>query len=194
MKGYRIGRGTLYLGGTFSIHTLREEGDAQAESRIPPSKFSIHTLREEGDRLFNIRFAITCFFLSTPSARRATVKRRIFSGAVCFSIHTLREEGDPRAGYRGSEVIFFLSTPSARRATAVIFIYLGRGNFLSTPSARRATGSKRRQPSPASRFSIHTLREEGDFYRKNGIDGWIFFLSTPSARRATAKLHKKERF
>ena len=33
-------------------------------------------------------------FLSTPSARRATVKRQHFFALLVISIHALREEGD----------------------------------------------------------------------------------------------------
>ena len=78
-------------------------------------------------------------FLSTPSARRATVK---VNG-------TLR-------------VTLFLSTPSARRATQSGFPpWSPELGFLSTPSARRATGDLL----PVGRvrvISIHALREEGD--------------------------------
>ena len=74
MKGYRIGRGTLYLGGTFSIHTLREEGD------LPVAPGAL----------------LASAFLSTPSARRATNDMRAALAAHEISIHALREEGDGR--------------------------------------------------------------------------------------------------
>ena len=57
-------------------------------------------------------------FLSTPSARRATmeqIRRRINNG---ISIHALREEGDPQLRQGQLCRKEFLSTPSARRATA----------------------------------------------------------------------------
>ena len=101
-------------------------------------------------------------FLSTPSARRATMFLHGAPEPPAISIHALREEGDelqiaarpscsnfyprpPRGGRRGQTIrqsfpALFLSTPSARRATSVI--YLDRPRFivfLSTPSARRAT-------------------------------------------------------
>ncbi len=57
---------------------------------------SIHALREEGDTRPVLLPAPVSIFLSTPSARRATVVVR----AVLFGI------------------VQFLSTPSARRATA----------------------------------------------------------------------------
>ena len=37
----------------------------------------------------------TCLFLSTPSARRATVFSPHLRGRGGISIHALREEGDP---------------------------------------------------------------------------------------------------
>ena len=58
-------------------------------------------------------------FLSTPSARRATVETcEAAETTVDISIHALREEGDPGAAYGAALGSIFLSTPSARRATA----------------------------------------------------------------------------
>ena len=55
---------------------------------------SIHALREEGDRL-RCRSLNDCFlFLSTPSARRATMHHAFFGRVKIISIHALREEGD----------------------------------------------------------------------------------------------------
>ena len=123
-------------------------------------------------------------FLSTPSARRATL-------VVCP-----RRQGG-----------LFLSTPSARRATSRVCDIIellhnfyprpprgGRRRalgglyakyaFLSTPSARRATAFEGLTGRHSS-ISIHALREEGD--SKIGETGklLLIFLSTPSARRAT---------
>ena len=61
---------------------------------------SIHALREVGD-FFAVSFShIFSIFLSTPSARRATVCLiSANSEIVSISIHALREEGDAtRAG------------------------------------------------------------------------------------------------
>ena len=147
-------------------------------------------------------------FLSTPSARRATLPLHEF--------------------HRSS--FLFLSTPSARRATALDCFILqspqyfyprpprgGRLNqahlldltyrFLSTPSARRATAGGLRwsegwqdfYPRPprggrqghhpgshgAAEISIHALREEGDLVIGQTVPNQFAFLSTPSARRAT---------
>ena len=54
---------------------------------------SIHALREEGDLKY-VKEAHKIRFLSTPSARRATGRRRPRSLEGYISIHALREEGD----------------------------------------------------------------------------------------------------
>ena len=57
-------------------------------------------------------------FLSTPSARRATLRWLMMIQLISISIHALREEGDPVNDFTKFTVMEFLSTPSARRATA----------------------------------------------------------------------------
>ena len=59
---------------------------------------SIHALREEGDSLIRYPFSRIHEFLSTPSARRATVIGFLILVRICA----------------------FLSTPSARRATGTV--------------------------------------------------------------------------
>ena len=58
-------------------------------------------------------------FLSTPSARRATLGGRanVIAGDDGISIHALREEGDVIFSRDKYLSLLFLSTPSARRAT-----------------------------------------------------------------------------
>ena len=56
-------------------------------------------------------------FLSTPSARRATTRRAETATQQAISIHTLREEGDTDVLEEMVASVIFLSTPSARRAT-----------------------------------------------------------------------------
>ena len=101
-------------------------------------------------------------FLSTPSARRATLCQHYFRRVCTISIHALREEGDRAASKWWTRQQPFLSTPSARRATrAAPKTAKEQAAFLSTPSARRATlvyGRQRR----GKLISIHALREEGD--------------------------------
>ena len=147
---------------------------------------SIHALREEGDPIFSSS-SLTSFdfyprpprggrpaltdgrsgagkFLSTPSARRATVAPPPLRGVPDISIHALREEGDlkplqndfkifryfyprpPRGGrlctgQTGETLVLFLSTPSARRATSEHGLdATGRRNFYPRPprGGRRA--------------------------------------------------------
>ena len=78
---------------------------------------SIHALREEGDQPGAVITASSLGFLSTPSARRATVSFGHFVVALVISIHALREEGDLQLMTPVSFRTIFLSTPSARRAT-----------------------------------------------------------------------------
>ena len=58
-----------------SIHALREEGDPPRAYRGEPEhRIPIHALREEGDHPYYGYFYVNILFLSTPSARRATVQ------------------------------------------------------------------------------------------------------------------------
>ena len=58
-------------------------------------------------------------FLSTPSARRATLNSVDMTQSKPISIHALREEGDLRYDAINNRERRFLSTPSARRATGM---------------------------------------------------------------------------
>ena len=105
---------------------------------------------------------LIALFLSTPSARRATLSgfSRVYLLSYFYprpprggrpplpperariqriSIHALREEGDSSCCARSSRGGRFLSTPSARRATTFFRVSPMPTRFLSTPSARRAT-------------------------------------------------------
>ena len=77
-----------------SIHALREEGDRlpRGLGRVPD--ISIHALREEGDFQDRKEISARYLFLSTPSARRATVELAHQGARRLISIHALREEGD----------------------------------------------------------------------------------------------------
>ena len=63
-----------------SIHALREEGDPPGGGDIQPlcQKISIHALREEGDGNGFLNGRQRKAFLSTPSARRATLMLTFF--------------------------------------------------------------------------------------------------------------------
>ena len=61
----------------------------------PVISISIHALREEGDSFPPQMILTANLFLSTPSARRATIDGLLRFAAGGISIHALREEGDP---------------------------------------------------------------------------------------------------
>ena len=196
------------MGEAISIHALREEGDRVSVQDFKDGAISIHALREEGDRPFAAspppaqnfyprpprggrphtrrgdRWAWE--FLSTPSARRATIFGIKAELAVVISIHALREEGDELiVGRVTDDVHPFLSTPSARRATCALSFAATTRIFLSTPSARRATRTSGRGMESTSYFYPRPPRG-GRRYNSVAADSKFEFLSTPSARRATA--------
>ena len=109
-----------------------------------------------GRRVGRLYFAAVGIFLSTPSARRATVMYSNPSEGHTISIHALREEGDYASRNLSLSVILFLSTPSARRATP-------------------------RAPRPAYRaaISIHALREEGDVLVISDVSQVLDFYPRP---------------
>ena len=152
-----------YRWATISIHALREEGDVQGNVGIySPIKFLSTPSARRATLLLPLTAARSSIFLSTPSARRATHPALRRHRILRISIHALREEGD-------------LLTCCSRSSRQCI--------------------------------SIHALREEGDakateieveilnFYprpprggrRVSGCEHHNLgrFLSTPSARRAT---------
>ena len=77
-----------------SIHALREEGDYQTALTNMLGSISIHDLREEGDSPPCLQRRRSAKFLSTPSARRATILADYTGKTAEISIHALREEGD----------------------------------------------------------------------------------------------------
>ena len=122
---------------------------------------SIHALREEGDWNTKARYRVCKGFLSTPSARRATI-----CGCSVISALTDFYPRPPRGGrpvlFRICAVLcnFYPRPPRGGRLcdfglVPVVFL------FLSTPSARRATAYTV-AAFPAIFISIHALREEGD--------------------------------
>ena len=146
-------------------------------------------------------------FLSTPSARRATLEKLKNSPVYIISIHALREEGDE--GLENDLAALEISIHALREE----------GDPRSLCSAAppgyfypRPPRGGRRSPPPhhqgAGGISIHALREEGDHSSSWwSASSWYFyprpprggrpmisrqrrsplqFLSTPSARRATS--------
>ena len=76
----------------------------------------------------------SALFLSTPSARRATIQTRPREIHRHISIHALREEGDEYDPDNVLHFVLFLSTPSARRATGCLGKSTRRkGNFYPRP-------------------------------------------------------------
>ena len=171
-----------------SIHALREEGDGGHRSPRARRPISIHALREEGDPIAANQNAIFNRFLSTPSARRATLRPAFIAYAfadfyprpprggrqvvhnlllqfVAISIHALREEGDHGPVHLSVCHALFLSTPSARRATCVTLSgHPDYHNFYPRPPR----GGRLKLWGRSCRFhliSIHALREEGDVVR-----------------------------
>ena len=126
-------------GRCISIHALREEGDGACYQSFLLCWYFYPRPPRGGRRASRQGSNSFWVFLSTPSARRATVEERLHRDGIGISIHALREEGDPKAlsgrkrrrhfyprpprggrllrGYSGKTIFEFLSTPSARRAT-----------------------------------------------------------------------------
>ena len=147
-----------------------------------------------------------CLFLSTPSARRATVPCGQVSSCLFISIHALREESDfclPRRLCR--RCYFYPRPPRGERQKSRFFLKKVRNfyprpprgerpasvghasavsRFLSTPSARRATCCIIVLLFDWHNFYPRPPRGERPAPRPT-IANSVLFLSTPSARRAT---------
>ena len=145
-------------------------------------------------------------FLSTPSARRATIAVDRSFARQGISIHALREEGDPinvaaqhwtnisihalrEEGDREIQTDrawranFYPRPPRGGRPNPPVWVELISG-FLSTPSARRATS----QVEMARRINKDFYPRPPRGGRRETFWGRLrrrVFLSTPSARRAT---------
>ena len=146
-----------------SIHALREEGD-RVIGRFNANRRNFYPRPPRGGRrLWRSCLPSGARFLSTPSARRATLRRLKQRREKPISIHALREEGDQKLHRIHTRTNQFLSTPSARRATV----------YHLFADQRRS-------------ISIHALREEGDLDYIDTAPTIEVFLSTPSARRATS--------
>ena len=145
-----------------SIHALCEEGDGRMGKKsghlsdfyprplrggrqvafchlVFSFGISIHALCEEGDGFDTADAETSVEFLSTPSARRATLQC-----LVTWSSHRYFYPRPLRGGRRNAGMCL-----------------AGSCGFLSTPSARRATSHKL-TADLAQQISIHALCEEGD--------------------------------
>ena len=84
--------------GVISIHALREEGDGMTRI-VSWYLFNFYPRPPRGGRLsYILNGTRSGEFLSTPSARRATMFRLLPMDAQKISIHALREEGDMGRG------------------------------------------------------------------------------------------------
>ena len=145
-----------------SIHALREEGDKASNLGIPAHYISIHALREEGDRSICSSWMTSERFLSTPSARRATIP---VVSPVLFkdiSIHALREEGDLLCGSRCG--VLSISIHALREEGD---FYFGGDSYEQEPDFYPRPPRGGRPDESATEeliraISIHALREEGD--------------------------------
>ena len=77
-----------------SIHALREEGDRCSGQAAGPAADFYPRPPRGGRRLNGKTQILPLKFLSTPSARRATLLSFLWPITVTISIHALREEGD----------------------------------------------------------------------------------------------------
>ncbi len=126
-------------------------------------------------------------FLSTPSARRATIQTGIQYNAQLISIHALREEGDPTTSPFTANLSKFLSTPSARRATQSLLSHRQRFEdfYPRPPRGGRPVG-------PAAATAHNHFYPRPPRGGRLAFPGLFLvlseFLSTPSARRATPEV------
>ena len=170
-----------------SIHALREEGD-RSGGRGNQNCRDFYPRPPRGGRPDPKGVCMSDeLFLSTPSARRATL----------YAMHSTCAPMDfyprpPRGGRLGGRTFYdvtggFLSTPSARRAT--LTLYNGGVPTCISIHALREEGDQGRadRARPEGSISIHALREEGDNEDNNVDNVHTEFLSTPSARRATQR-------
>ena len=147
---------------TISIHALCEEGDLSGEFKNQRLFIFLSTPSARRATLFLMVVFPLRKFLSTPSARRAT-------RTPCNSLTRLfyfypRPLRGGRPFHRPSahpSNIYFYPRPLRGGRQGLFNPFFNAGVFLSTPSARRATA-----------FGLKQLNV-------------YLFLSTPSARRAT---------
>ena len=124
---------------SISIHALREEGDPAGEYSGRSGRDFYPRPPRGGRPTSSGSFTTAPRFLSTPSARRATVAAETPKPAKKISIHALREEGDFRdSSTTTKKGDFYPRPPRGGRPFEAVEIFT-KDLFLSTPSARRAT-------------------------------------------------------
>ena len=123
-------------------------------------------------------------FLSTPSARRAT--RCECHGTVwrTISIHALREESDKLSTAIDANIKLFLSTPSARRATRPRRSACHHHTYFYPRPPRGERRDLAGLPVITTPISIHALREESDRTRRwDSITQNYFYPRPPRGER-----------
>ena len=122
-----------------SIHALCEEGDCTCRPLHGRRKDFYPRPLRGGRRTASLSRPLPRVFLSTPSARRATLFDVLLHRRAEISIHALCEEGDRFSTAARPKRKNFYPRPlrGGRRATAKR--RRSDTKFLSTPSARRAT-------------------------------------------------------
>ena len=125
-------------------------------------------------------------FLSTPSARRATLEASSWAEEDVNFYPRPPRGGRPAVDDRHFAIVEFLSTPSARRTTPHYVVYIvSRAISIHALREEGDMGWSAEGSGPEA-ISIHALREEGDYIlRISKMEQNRLFLSTPSARRAT---------
>ena len=144
-----------------SIHALREEGDWSNWLPWWNSPYFYPRPPRGGRPICRRIYHTSVEFLSTPSARRATIQFFVPFRFYAISIHALREEGDIRARASWYSSSHFYPRPPRGGRLKPVQCQLHLSIFLSTPSARRATMTPLGLQKALS-ISIHALREEGD--------------------------------
>ena len=127
-----------------------------------PINISIHALREEGDRSTTPFWASPMKFLSTPSARRATLVYGRQRRGKLISIHALREEGDDFVFglLAAGDVISIHALREEGDEEDMEIIYCKLDFYPRPPRGGRRTATD--EETFGYQISIHALREEGD--------------------------------
>ena len=167
-----------------SIHALREKGDTDGARSIRTQQNFYPRPPRGGRRWRGDSVGLDQVFLSTPSARRATLRQRPEHLPLRISIHALREEGDGVPSFLplGRNISIHALREEGDRGGVGVTAMSQR--FLSTPSARRATRWRRDRWCRRTYFYPRPPRG-GRPTLTPSLSATIRFLSTPSARRAT---------
>ena len=145
-----------------SIHALREEGDRFHSGTLTAYR-NFYPRPPRGGRPPSKRAGIERGrFLSTPSARRATITSAKNNVIIQISIHALREEGDWALLLSTSgQSNFYPRPPRGGRPRAVCRRPTPSIYFYPRPP-RGGRPMSRNMATYSATISIHALREEGD--------------------------------